>query len=336
MNTLENIISEAFDPSFKDMVKFRALLEENKELASLILGGKVTGASKNKTTFSSSSAAPRKPRAPIQAKPDEVRCHAVTWCVEMNEEGELVPKRCTRAREGDQDFCKQHMKVEDKKCAECSAYHGTDIVHHQVFEHLGRIESPNYMFKKFWDTLVKSYEKKMAAPQEVAEEEEVKGKTKKVTKKKVSDEEPKKKREANGFIKWKQANQAALRAEVLEDTPELKGKELAVAITKKAGEKWKEMKENGTLPAKPAKVEIEEVAQDDADDEIVSPPALDEVQDEDQDEEDAAKPARVFKDEHNVWVDEETDLFYESEDADKAQGFYLDGLMKPLKANKKK
>ena len=331
MNTLENIISEAFDPSYKDMMKFRALLEENKELASLILGGKVNASSKNKTT--SSSDAPKKPRAPIKPKADEVRCNAVTWYVEMNEDGELIPKRCSHEREGDGDFCKQHMKVVDKKCAECSAYHGSDIVHHQVFEHLGRFDSPNYMFKKFWDTLVKSYEKRMSVASAIPNEsaaEEVKGK--KASKKKDG-EEPKKKREANGFIKWKQANQESLRAEVLAEKSDLKGKDLAIAITKKAGEKWKEMKEAGSLPAKEKAIEDDEeeepIAAADDDDAAVH-------EDEAEDEEEPAKPARVFKDEHNVWVDEETDLFYESEDADKAMGFYMEGLMKPLKANKKK
>ena len=62
-------------------------------------------------------------------------------------------QRCTRGCEDGSDFCKSHGAVDGKKCADCSAYHGEDVVHGFKHEHLGTIHEKSYVIDKFWNDL---------------------------------------------------------------------------------------------------------------------------------------------------------------------------------------
>lgn len=96
-------------------------------------------------------------RAIIAPKPDEIRCHALTYMVRPNERGILVPKQCIRAKECGSDFCKQHNVIVNQHCSACSMNSCEDTVHKYQWEHLGTIEKPTWIFSKFEDDLKTKY-----------------------------------------------------------------------------------------------------------------------------------------------------------------------------------
>lgn len=95
----------------------------------------------------------------IPPKPDEIRCHALTYMVRPDERGVLVPKQCIRAKECGSDFCKQHNVVVNTACAGCSMNACQDIVHKYQWEHFGTIHRPTYVFEKYADDLKANYYK---------------------------------------------------------------------------------------------------------------------------------------------------------------------------------
>lgn len=95
----------------------------------------------------------------IAPKPDEIRCHALTYMVRPDERGVLVPKQCIRAKECGSDFCKQHNVVVNTACAGCSMNACQDIVHKYQWEHFGTIHRPTYVFEKYADDLRANYYK---------------------------------------------------------------------------------------------------------------------------------------------------------------------------------
>jgi hypothetical protein len=95
----------------------------------------------------------------IAPKPDEIRCHAVTYMVRPNERGVLIPKQCIRAKECGSHFCKQHNVVINQSCSVCSMNSGIDTVHQYQWEHLGTIHSPTWIFSKYEEDLRTKYYK---------------------------------------------------------------------------------------------------------------------------------------------------------------------------------
>jgi hypothetical protein len=93
----------------------------------------------------------------IAPKPDEIRCHAVTYMVRPNERGVLIPKQCIRAKECGSHFCKQHNVVINQSCSVCSMNSGTDTVHRYQWEHLGTIHEPTWIFSKYEEDLRTKY-----------------------------------------------------------------------------------------------------------------------------------------------------------------------------------
>ncbi len=93
----------------------------------------------------------------IAPKPDEIRCHALTYMVRPNERGVLVPKQCIRAKECGSDFCKQHNVVVNTSCSGCSMNACHDIVHKYQWEHFGTVDRPTWVFEKYADELKANY-----------------------------------------------------------------------------------------------------------------------------------------------------------------------------------
>jgi hypothetical protein len=93
----------------------------------------------------------------IAPKPDEIRCHALTYMVRPNERGVLVPKQCIRAKECGSDFCKQHNVVVNTPCSGCSMNACHDIVHKYQWEHFGTVDRPTWVFEKYADELKANY-----------------------------------------------------------------------------------------------------------------------------------------------------------------------------------
>ena len=327
MNTLTQIIENTFNPSAKDMRLLTEAIQADKELAGLFNSAQI-----KVIVEKSSTAAPKKPRAPVQMKDDAVRCQAVVWNLEMNEAtGELVPKRCTRGCEGDNKFCKQHGLADGKKCAGCSAYFGEDIIHQFKHEHMGTIHEPSYIFDKYHADVLKIYQKSIAEPMAKSDEPvdvpvQEKKKVGRPSKKTETVKADKPKREANGFIKFLNSKRDEIKAQILAEQPELKGKFLTGAISKRAGELWKT--EKGTEPAVVDETQ-DFFSQEESTVEAPVPADVEETQDEDED-----KITLKYNDTLKVWIDEETELYYMEENSPSATGSVVNGVLKPFKVRK--
>ena len=315
MEQIEKIVESVFDPKSATMRQFKESVMANKELSSLLVSGLKSVVSVK--TGSEETVVVRKPRAVIKPKDDGVRCQALVWMLEKDAEGNWVPQRCTRGCEEGSGFCKSHGGVDGKKCADCSAYHGEDVVHGFKHEHLGTIYEKSYVIDKFWNDLVKYTERAMKVrsgeviplkkSEKVVEVLEKKAKTKRVI--------------DNPYMNWLAVHRGEIKASLLADNPELgKGRAITVAVTKKAGEIWGGMsnEEKQSWKGKKGVVEADVVIQDEM------PPMLeDDVVDshvsektEDSEEEEGIK--LLFNDEYKVWVDEETGLYYEKNDVEES------------------
>jgi len=146
----------------------------------------------------------RGPNKPAQA---ETRCNALTPAIEMNATGELVPSQCKRSSENG-EFCKQHAAS------------------HQNF---GTLAQPNLeAFTKNHDQLIKAFNKKNGIVEE--------------TKKKRSANAVK--RALNPYMMFLAVNRDKVKEEILAENPELKGRELAITITRTVGRLWQSTKGN--------------------------------------------------------------------------------------------
>ena len=141
----------------------------------------------------------------------------------------------------------------------------------------------------------------------------------------VADDKPK--REANDFIKFLNSKRAEIKAQILLEQPELKGRFLTGAISKRAGELWKT--EKGTVPEV-----VEETQVSSSQEELtVEAPAPAVVEGEAQDE-DEEEIELKYNDTLNVWIDDETDLYYMEKDSASATGSVVNGVLKPFKVRK--
>jgi hypothetical protein len=348
MDALSSVIAGVFGEEKMDA--FKASLTENSELSSLLASGKKSGARNAKLKSGSEETTMRKPRGALKPKSDDVRCQALVWMLEKDAEGNWVPQRCSRGREGESDFCKGHGAVDGKKCGDCSAYHGEDVIHGFKHEHLGTIHERSYVIEKFWTDLVRYTERQ----QRLKSGELVASSSKKVEKKLSSgsglEKSVKMKRVVdNPYMKWLSSVRGEIKAGLLAENPDMgKGREITTAVTKKAGEMWKAKSKEEKDLWKVSSGDVIEVLNelppaldlgDDAEEDVVSCPnpestvvsAVEEVEDDDE------TIQLVFNETHSVWVDEDTGLYYETNDAETAPLGQMNGG-KPVafkKASKK-
>jgi hypothetical protein len=250
-------------------------------------------------------------RAPIKAAPTESRCEALVWKLEMNADGELVPARCKRSMEKDCKFCKQHGAVDGKKNEDDSAFYGKDIIHEFKWQHLGTIHEPSYIFTKCRDKLLKSYavsEKKESESEsdDVAETNPAKGK-------RVAKADKPKRATANGYIFYKSQHHQELKAALLAKNPEMKGKELAISVTKLAAEQWKTLSTEEQASYKSQAKAASHPCCDDHTHELQSVEGEAETNHEDEleipdVEEDES--TLVYNEKYQVWVDTDNNLCY--------------------------
>lgn len=310
LDQIVKIVETVFEPKLNAMREFTESVKLNKELSSLLASGVAVVKTRSEETV-------RKPRAAVRPKDDDVRCQALVWMLEKDADGNWVPQRCTRGCEDGSDFCKSHGAVDGKKCADCSAYHGEDICHGFKHEHLGTIHSKSYVIDKFWNDLVRYTERNMKVrsgeivPSAKKTEKVVDVLEKKEKVRRVID---------NPYMNWLAVHRGEIKAGLLADNPDLgKGREITVAVTKKAGEMWKSMskEEQQSWKGKKGVDETDDVVQGEM------PPAMEDdsvesqkSEEEEQQEDDGIK--LVFNEEHNVWVDEETGLYYEKNNAEES------------------
>lgn len=147
-----------------------------------------------------------KRRGPNKPAEQESRCNALVPVLELNSHGEMVPSQCKRSSESC-GFCKQHAD-------------------HQSY---GTTDRPNVdLFEKNRVALEKAFNKKNGL----------------VESKKAKKPKSEVKRALNPYMMFLQVNRDKVKEELLAENPLLKGKELAMSITRHVGRLWQSAKGN--------------------------------------------------------------------------------------------
>jgi len=174
--------------------------------------------------------------------------------------------------------------------------------------------------------------------------------------KKAAEEKPKK-RVANGYIFYKSLNHQKIKEQLIAENQEMKGKELANKITSVASEQWKQLSEAEQAQYKQqakdsiaASVEETSSSQEQVDNVDTPVAALDSISPKSEQEDDDQlnessqveipdiddEDTLVFNAKHNVWVDTDNNLCYESKDTHPGPiGQVQRGKFLPFPAKKK-
>ena len=365
--TLITMIEEIMNPSSKTMREFQEKLNES-ELALIFnsIQDKCITPGSKKGPRSATSKVTKAPRNSTKAAEDDVRCEALAFAYEMNAEGKLVPSRCKRCVEENTKFCKQHGAA-DGKPWKCKERGDIETTHEFKWQHLGTVHDPSPIFEleKAKIELLKNFKAKQLLSQntedsngsddENSQKIIKKTKTTKTSEKAAKELKPKK-RVANGYIFYKSLKHHEIKEQLIAENNELKGKELANKITTVASEQWKQLSDaeqaNYKQQAKDSiAASVEETSSSQGHvDEVDTPLAAyestpkSEQEDDDQlnessqveipdiDDEDTL----VFNAKHNVWVDTDNNLCYESKDTHPGPiGQVQRGKFLPFPAKKK-
>jgi hypothetical protein len=352
-STLINMIERIMNPSEDNMAIFKQKLNES-ELALLFsaVEGNCGSSSTKKSARSVTSSKITKPRNQTKAANDDVRCEALVFAYEMNADGQLVPSRCKRCIEENTKFCKQHGAA-DGKPWKCKERGNVETTHEFKWQHLGTVDEPSPIFdlEKAKAELLKNFNAKQqnAAIFNSSDDcSEIDTPTmKKTTKvsKKAAEKAPKekkpttdkkaekpRKRGANGYIFYKSLKHQEIKQQLMQENPEMKGKELANKITSVASEQWNLLSEvEQAQYKKEAQAKIGETIDvsssiveqsDDCDTPMAASEATpvasaDEIQSSVEIptvESDGEEDTLVFNEKHKVWVDTDNNLCYESKD----------------------
>ena len=310
---LEEILEKTFDPKSKEMRAIKEALS-NSTIASLFFN--VPGG-KNVVSETDPSKKDRKVRGPIQAKQDQDRCQAFIYAFEKDTEtGEWKPKRCTRGHEKDTHFCKLHGAPDGKKNEDDSKHAGEDVIHEFKWGRFGCVETgPTYVFEKFRDELIKAANKsEESLLSDHSGQSEKPAKKQRASKKKDSPKD-KPKRTMNAYMIYLQEKRQEIKQCLLEQTPELKGKELANKVTETAGAAWNASSEEEKKPYLEKAAALKTGATHEM------PPAIEEDEccgghseeevSEHEAEPEAEDTMTLRHDEKlGVWIDDETNLYY--------------------------
>jgi hypothetical protein len=148
-----------------------------------------------------------KRRGPNRPAQQETRCNALLPSLELSSEGNMIPSQCKRSAEHF-GFCKQHAD-------------------HQNY---GTTQQPNVeLFEKNHNALEKAFQKKIGIV---------------VPSKKARKPKSAAKRALNPYMMFLQVNRDKVKEELVLENPQLKGKELAMAITRHVGRLWQSAKAN--------------------------------------------------------------------------------------------
>ena len=342
---LISMIEEILNPSAKSMREFQEKLNESE--IGLIFNAINASTSKKSAKTASAKQQPKAPRAQTKAAEDDVRCEALVFAYEMNADGQLVPSRCKRCVEENTKFCKQHG-APDGKPWKGKQRGNLETIAEFKWQHLGTVDVPSPIFEleKAKAELLKNFNAKQQSIETTADTDcSADTTTKSITKKAAKEpkekkakkqiEDKPKKRGANGYIFYKSLKHQEIKEQLQLEFPEMKGKELANKITSVASEQWNQLSEAEQAQyKKQAKDSIAETEDAAALEEempeyldtpvaVAATPKADDAQSEDQeqglleipsvdseDEEDTL----VFNEKHNVWVDTDNNLCYETKD----------------------
>jgi len=301
-NLLEIAVEDTLNPSSKDMRAFKDKVFE-------LWQTHQCEPTKSNLNTNNSNLVEKKIRKAHNILPNEHRCEALIYDLELNNNNQLEPARCKRSMLDNSKFCKQHGAVDGTKNIEDSLHYGKDVIHEFKWGHLGTIHNPSYMFEQSNPVLLKRYaaKNKIVNPETKDEDKLNKSQTKKEKLVKP------KRTIANAFITYKSDNFAAIKNSILSNGANITGRDLVVAITKEASLKWKSISDadkliykqkalaNKSAMAKPVTLLITS----DNDDEQVTIPIIEDSDDE---------CTLVFNPTLQVWVDTDNNLCYESKD----------------------
>jgi hypothetical protein len=318
LKSIEIAVEETLNPSSKDMrllkEKLIGLLKIsdtntiiNTDTISDTNINNIGSVKCNPTSFTSNIK--RKPHSTV---PDEYRCEALICDLEIGADNKLVPARCKRSMLPNSKFCKQHGSIDGTVNLQDSEYYGKEIVHNFKWEHLGTIHSPSYVFEKSYEILLKKYNAKNKVINNIDMDNHEYSPKKSTCKK----EKPVKAKRtiANAFITYKSDNFASIKNNILANNSNISGRDLVVAITKEASERWKSISDedkaafkkkalaNKTAVSKPVTLLIES----DSDEEEIIIPNIEEMDDE--------ESTLVYNPTLKVWVDTDNNLCYETKD----------------------
>ena len=191
---------------------------------------------------------------------------------------------------------------------------------------------------QFKDALVASELAKLFF-QTQGEESKVSEQKQRGRKKKSADAKADKpKRTANAYMLFLKDKRKEIEQRLLEETPELKGKDLQTAITKKAGEIWKLASDEDKKPytdqanelkKKAASASVLEDEEEKADEEdIQDDAAVDELENTQDDD----GPQLKFSEKYEVWYDVENSVCYKTSDITTPPvGLMRDDIFVPFK-----
>jgi hypothetical protein len=301
LRTFEIAVEETLNPSSKDM----RLLKE--KILSLLDQTNICTINNIENNISNSKNMNTK-RKPHSIVPDQNRCEALICDLEMNSDKKLVPARCKRSMLQNSKYCKQHGSIDGTINTEDSEHFGKEIKHDFKWGHLGTIHKPSYVFEKSYDILLKKYNAKNNLYNGISNENNIKTPNNKKEKPLKS-----KRTIANGFITYKSDKFNIIKNSILQTNNNISGRDLVVAITKEASERWKSISDeekalykkqavaNKTAISKPVSLLIES----DSENEEIVIPQIDELDDE---------TTLVYNPSLKIWVDTDNNLCYETKD----------------------
>ena len=296
MDSLLNVVGGVFCLSDEKRGELVCAIGENVELRSLLASGELVSRGREKSKVECLRTVSR------------VRCRALVWMLERDVSGVWVPKRCTRGCvEG--DFCKNHGARISKRCDDCSSFQGCDVVHEFKHDHLGTIDSRSFVIDKFWDVLVKRSEAGCEKDSASSSDRDCVPAEKKSKKSVVPAEKPTRSVD-NAFMNWLSVHRAEIKSDLLSDGV-VSGRELTTLVSKRGGEMWRALSKEEQQNWKGKKLLTSSTS------EVVSDVVLSDdtvssvVVDEDE-------VRLIYNKEHSVWVDDETGLYYGSEDVESA------------------
>jgi len=294
--------------------------------------------------------------------------------VKNEETGEFEPKQCPRAKDDGSLFCKKHGSIHGKRDDAASNYHGKDVFYEFKWQLHGSVEAgPTFVFEKFRDQLLAKYNQQNGTSDESGNDSEdsaskkkntkiaasKKEKTEKLPVKKEKTEKPAKKvktavskRSKNPYFEYLSAERENIKAELIAKNSELKGRDLVTSITKEAGRRWKEMSEeerqpyievasiNDTIQVGDSQI-TETIS---SGDQVVSSNSHSSIQQKEESpccddhdssvEQEDEENDRIFNETHKIWVDIETQLYYEAEKSETPLGQIIRSKMVPFKTRK--
>ena len=298
MESLLEVVDGVFGLSSEKRGDLERAIAGDENLSSLLASGELVSSGREKS------------KSEVSKKVGFVRCEALVWMLEKNESGDWVPKQCTRGCvEG--SFCKNHGARVSKRCDDCSSFQGCDVVHTFKHEHFGTIRGRSFVIDKFWDVLVKKSETcvvKGSSDGECAPVEKKPVRVASLEKKvaRVVD---------NPFMNWLSSHRAEIKSSLLSEGI-VSGRELTTLVSKRGGEMWRSLSKEDQQEWKGNKSLLLSAPRDEVlpSDDTVSSVVVDEDE-----------VRLIFNVEHSVWVDEETGLYYGSDDVESAPLGQLSG-----------